>query len=1117
MKKRGQVTVFIIIGMIMLISTALVVYIRSIPSDHGAREILDHPELEPQKIRSYLQTCLDDESLALIETASINGGFINITKFSGDFNQFKGEIYYYHCIYEKGRGCTNKFITRDKIEEDISIHIKDAIDNCVDFSVFEDELGFNVELGDIEIKTDIGSREVLVDVKFPVTLKKDNYQVTVDGVKGLYYSDIGYLHDIAIQIVNAEIIYGFFDQDDFMDNHGSVMIEKHRPYPDTLYLLRKFDERSNKYLTYKFGIKGYDNAFQIGWPDAAFEENLGPWCATDDNNCYANVVTGECPGTSMSTEKPEKCDGPSKIMTNEEEGCQPGGICHDCSDTIKHGDSWCVYEGITGKGLDLVGARHFKKSCFNGIIYTEACRDYRQEICVQDFSINKAVCRVNRFEDCSTITNKNQCLDTDRRDCYWTDEVINNHPESEGKRDRREYLCHPAVPPGFKHWATPFNPLCDLGGETADCDYFECPQKWNDKTSWYCMVQSDCGWSRNIEDYYFEGGFYTTNSNMNEGNPKEGSGFLPSGQNKGRYYDLNLPIFDSNGDYITNKVPVIDLKYENKEGNMEAIMDHINSFSNKASSWDECTFCPCPLGFPIPPCTYDELTAFDAFCSTYKAPDGGSDCHLCTEKYESCTEYKCKSLGKSCNFYIDTDGYPHCNAPSGNLPSYTIDWNHEEPAGFTLLDDSDFTGTKRYLLCNNNSNCVNDADLYNEIGLQPYTPINFTVRIDGSVAACRTSLLPMFSYQDIYPLFSDFDTHVLTDEFEYNAYVQSPYSLTEFLNSFSEFANALYGMDISNLNQKVQQTLGNVQAAGGGSGAAQFEENWNELYPQLEAFYDQFSEEMFEFFYDIQGRKHVVHFICADADGNPSENDLTLKYFLADDKTPPVLESTQPKIGKTVPKTFNFTAKFNEPVECRYDFTQKSFRNMKYELGCPQYNFLLFSAASVTCLGEITFPDTISGNTSFYIRCLDQPGREEQYVFNIRKDGGALRTLKNYPGLFEVTGTRIKINNGSKLINETYNLTYNFGNNADQIEIELWLDNSNIECGGRKSTEPLSPYGPPYFAGSDVHIGCTNEQGRAKCVFNIGTSEDVYLKISCQEQRTLQRNEGLFKIDYFIQ
>jgi hypothetical protein len=95
----------------------------------------------------------------------------------------------------------------------------------------------------------------------------------------------------------------------------------------------------------------------------------------------------------------------------------------------KNGESWCIYDGNVGGGVDAVGSRHFRHVCIYGEETIEPCADYRGEICIQadikseGETFTEAACRVNRFTDCIDQAEKEDCLNTDKRDCYWLEGV----------------------------------------------------------------------------------------------------------------------------------------------------------------------------------------------------------------------------------------------------------------------------------------------------------------------------------------------------------------------------------------------------------------------------------------------------------------------------------------------------------------------------------------------------------------------------------------------------------------------------------------------------------------------------------------------------------------------
>jgi len=107
-------------------------------------------------------------------------------------------------------------------------------------------------------------------------------------------------------------------------------------------------------------------------------------------------------------------------------------VCQDlnCYNTengndYKNGESWCIYDGKVGGGVDAVGSRHFRHVCIAGEETVEPCDDYRSKICIQadieagGETFTEAACRVNRWTDCIDQNEKDDCLNTDKRDCFW--------------------------------------------------------------------------------------------------------------------------------------------------------------------------------------------------------------------------------------------------------------------------------------------------------------------------------------------------------------------------------------------------------------------------------------------------------------------------------------------------------------------------------------------------------------------------------------------------------------------------------------------------------------------------------------------------------------------------
>ena len=188
-------------------------------------------------------------------------------------------------------------------------------------------------------------------------------------------------------------------------------------------------------------------------------------------------------------------------------------ICADLSCTDedgqkrKHGESWCLTDANSKKAGNSVGSRFFRRICMNGDVVTEPCSDFRNEECIQDSiettagSFSQAACRVNRWQDCLAQTDKQDCENSDRRDCFWKEGVTLGNATING-------VCLPKNAPGLNFWGGEEtrticgagNKVCVVrfekglfGGEQCveNCECLE--PGWEKDYGEVCSALGDCG------------------------------------------------------------------------------------------------------------------------------------------------------------------------------------------------------------------------------------------------------------------------------------------------------------------------------------------------------------------------------------------------------------------------------------------------------------------------------------------------------------------------------------------------------------------------------------------------------------------------------------------------
>jgi hypothetical protein len=234
-----------------------------------------------------------------------------------------------------------------------------------------------------------------------------------------------------------------------------------------------------------------------------------------------------------------------------------------------NGESWCVRDKGYGDGLDKVGSRYFREVCVDGQIKVEPCADYRNEICLDgsielegEDDFETAACRVNRWQDCTSQIEEEDCADIDRRDCMWLPSVAGimigseaqnkekttgySNPTAESTftnptstsitgnavsgeesqpsttSNRASGVCVPNFPPGLKFWEeSTATQIC--GQASAKCIVVyeeglfdkkkvvsgqEClEEQWATNANRICTGLGDCGGSTNYNGNYNDDGY----------------------------------------------------------------------------------------------------------------------------------------------------------------------------------------------------------------------------------------------------------------------------------------------------------------------------------------------------------------------------------------------------------------------------------------------------------------------------------------------------------------------------------------------------------------------------------------------------------------------------------
>ncbi len=946
LNKRSQITVVIILGMIVFLSLMLAIYLQELYVEGTLKpHIYTGTSLQAQydSLNAYVDFCLRDAvDGEKKETSPIS----RIAKQGGILNNFRDYVEYnpdpkirtYRinvlCREEDNKGCVQNILTKEKMEEELTSNIKYYFLLCLNIKEFENK-GYTVEYNQskLRIGTTIGKDDTSFKLYYPLKIySPDNREVTLSLEQWFYKvnAPLGRLYDLAIDIVNEEASNGFFDKDAWMlKNNAQIMIEKHRPYPNTVYQLRfgRKDKQNQKSLLannkpnsliFQFAIKGIDSAGKT-YPDLA--PSLG--CCNSQDYCYRNTEENACSEINGTYENEDSCTCAKKSdfknITQYISDCSYNN--KNAAETKRHGSSWCSYDAVAGKAYDYVGSRHYLNTCINGEIITEECRDFREELCTEDIisnplspveNITKALCRKNRWQDCMQCANKQCCEDINARDCIWKDYL---------KTDKR---CLPYVSPGLRFWENDAqqSKVCSAASQKTEFLGLKTNNAWIDSSAILCYGTGDCGNYRNIENEITRFGFrntdgvehkyvYLADDLINKGIDKKSMITLPIDTITQPQLASEEELFKPSANYPAAEEIANALKTLNSYN--PELFDRYKSDSSKRPALSRCNL--------------------------WQAPQNTDKCTYCTKDSNSgkvCSEYKCKSLGQECRFTYFS-GISQCNSPE-NIdlvpPEIEID-SALLPENYRYLKTTFGPESRPWF----NGYLVEPEILPHEL---------FTFGIKTSEESiCKATYLPESDFNLLPAIWFGDNTYKTS----HNISIRLPGKI-ELPDNFFR-ANDLTGLADLAKNPAFTNRRNNLAVL---------------------KLLDEFK----------QGNYHL--FIrCNDKFGNTNSDEFFIKFNLKsgleDTDAPKVLEIIPQNASVISRNLENLPVKLyvNETAECRASTMNIDFVNMELRFACPtsEYDVSGVAAGSYECAATLPFAER------YYIRCADKPLQTTEFIFRV--------------------------------------------------------------------------------------------------------------------------------------
>ncbi|MBN1386600.1 hypothetical protein JW968_06545 [Candidatus Woesearchaeota archaeon] len=203
--KKAQVTIFIVIGLVVIIAAGLIFYIRGLQQEEitAERELMFEAPYQVRPIQEYVQQCLEEVTERSVYLAGSRGGRIYPV---GEYldTGYTNTTYY----YDYGEDNSPSL---EEIEAHIAVFVEDNLDRCSNFSIFESQ-GFEIETRNITANVSVSWNSVFFRIYYPIEIRKGNSEYSLLDFADRVHMPFGMAFNISQQILEME-----FRDPDYID------------------------------------------------------------------------------------------------------------------------------------------------------------------------------------------------------------------------------------------------------------------------------------------------------------------------------------------------------------------------------------------------------------------------------------------------------------------------------------------------------------------------------------------------------------------------------------------------------------------------------------------------------------------------------------------------------------------------------------------------------------------------------------------------------------------------------------------------------------------------------------------------------------------------------------
>ncbi len=196
MQKRGQFTLFVIIGIVILLIIGITYYYKDTLLDTvGVSSSISYPS-EVQEIVDYTEECLYENSVNAVNYVSQHAGYyVSDEKYSYQISDENSIPYAYYDNY-------NLLLPLESFELSFEAYMYENALACFYLNPYDN----NLSLEDFEFETIVGDESVEFDIKYPIKfIQEDQIFYLPEKYSYEIPARVGSVHEIANTIIELSI------------------------------------------------------------------------------------------------------------------------------------------------------------------------------------------------------------------------------------------------------------------------------------------------------------------------------------------------------------------------------------------------------------------------------------------------------------------------------------------------------------------------------------------------------------------------------------------------------------------------------------------------------------------------------------------------------------------------------------------------------------------------------------------------------------------------------------------------------------------------------------------------------------------------------------------------